>query len=131
MIVGPSPTPAQLSAANSSGTSTISHLPTSIYHLLCLVPFWLLLIYHLGAQWSIYEQYNYGWAVPFLCAFLIWKRVQAANVSALVVTPARSRFSVFLLCAFCLAVALYAPTRLLHEANPIWRLTSWLWALEV
>ena len=26
---------------------------------------------------------------------------------------------------------LYLPTRILHEANPIWRLTSWLWALEV
>ena len=36
-------------------------------------------------------------------------------------------FYLFLaLCAF-----LYLPTRFLHEANPIWRLTSLLWTLEV
>ena len=33
------------------------------------------------------------------------------------------------LLAFC--ALLYVPTRLLHEANPIWRLTSLLWTLEV
>jgi exosortase/archaeosortase family protein len=32
----------------------------------------------------------------------------------------------FVLCAF-----LYAPTRWLHEANPIWRATSWALAIEV
>jgi len=38
--------------------------------------YWLALIYQLGAQWSVYEQYSYGWAVPFLCAFLVWQRIQ-------------------------------------------------------
>ena len=86
--------------------------------------YWLALIYQLGAQWSIYDQYSYGWAVPFLCVYLAWQRSQ---------TPESGRekpSSIFyLLVAFC--ALLYAPTRFFHEANPIWRLTSLLWAVEV
>src|SRR5438309_1737324 len=44
---------------------------------LCVIGgYWLLLIYNLGAQWSVYEQYGYGWSVPFLCVWLLWKRLQ-------------------------------------------------------
>ena len=38
--------------------------------------YWLIVIYQLGAQWSVYEQYNYGWAVPFLCLYLLWERIK-------------------------------------------------------
>src|ERR1022692_2152988 len=41
--------------------------------------YWAILIYYLGAQWSVYEQYNYGWAVPFLCLYLLWRRVAQAS----------------------------------------------------
>src|ERR1035437_2501884 len=42
---------------------------------LCILGcYWAILIYYLGAQWSVYEQYNYGWAVPFLCLYLLWRR---------------------------------------------------------
>src|SRR5689334_6533890 len=54
--------------------------PRAMRYALCaLAPFWLLLIYQLGAQWMIYQQYNYGWAVPFLCAYFIWLRVQSSE----------------------------------------------------
>jgi len=108
--------------------------------------YWLSLIHQLGAQWSIYEQYNYGWSVPFLCAYLIWRKVQDAkrepqgakrkaqsarrfplpsSLSPLPpVVPWSGSLVVFL-------ALLYAPTRWLHEANPVWRLTSLLWTLEV
>ncbi len=99
--------------------------------------YWAVLIYQLGAQWSAYEQYNYGWAVPFLCAYLLWKRFQTADgrrqiadgrgpSSVLRRPPSQFQLSAFVLCAF-----LYLPIRWLHEANPIWRLTSWALALEV
>src|ERR1039458_8930953 len=43
---------------------------------LCVVGcYWAVLIYYLGAQWSVYEQYNYGWAVPFLCLYLLDRKV--------------------------------------------------------
>ncbi len=41
--------------------------------------YWVMLTYQLGAQWSAYEQYNYGWAVPFLCLYLMWERVRNAE----------------------------------------------------
>src|ERR1035437_6761788 len=149
--------------------------------------YWVVLIYYLGAQWSVYEQYNYGWAVPFLCAYLLWRRVAQASPPATQgsgfrvqgsrlnvqcstsdvppaplpsslfsllwqrASPLRpppiqgSEFEVqgsgfgarsaqpsslfYLLLAVC--AFLYLPTRFLHEANPIWRLTSLLWTLEV
>src|ERR1019366_7723353 len=50
---------------------------------LCVVGcYWAILIYYLGAQWSVYEQYNYGWAVPFLCLYLLWRRVAQASQPA-------------------------------------------------
>jgi exosortase len=99
-----------------------------------LAVYWLTLIHQLGAQWSAYEQYNYGWAVPFLCLFLVWQKMQKSEVSgqSSESNKLHSHFpsSVgYLLLALC--VLLYAPTRFFHEANPIWRLTSLLWALEV
>ena len=94
--------------------------------------YWLALIHQLGAQWSVFEQYSYGWAVPFLCLYLFWNRIRNSEFgipnseSGLFHLPS----SIFhpLLAASAL---LYLPTRFLHEANPIWRLTSLLWAGEV
>ena len=90
--------------------------------------YWLTLIHQLGAQWSIYEQYNYGWAVPFLCLFLLWQRIRGADEETKpnFQLPTANFYLLLALCAL-----LYAPTRFFHEANPIWRLTSLLWALEV
>jgi len=96
--------------------------------------YWLSLIHQLGAQWSIYKQYNYGWAVPFLCLFLLWQRMQKSEVRSQKSEPDKIHAhlpssSGYFLLAFC--GLLYAPTRFFHEANPIWRLTSLLWTLEV
>jgi len=139
--------------------SAIFHLPSSIFHLpapilpfLALAGYWLVVVYQLGAQWSVYPQYGYGWAVPILCLGLFGKRwqevrdrrwemedgrwkIDAASDSQLqsanfyLLSPINSgRGPVVLLTVFAL---LWLVTRFLHEANPIWRLTSWLLALEV
>jgi exosortase/archaeosortase family protein len=115
--------------------------------LFCLLPlagYWLVLIYYLGAQWSVYDQYNYGWAVPVLCGYLLWRNARRGPQGASPLRLARGEgqgevsnpclphfASRWALGALALCALLYAPTRFLHEANPTWRLTSWLWALEV
>jgi len=86
---------------------------------------WLWLSFQLGAQWSAYEQYRYGWAVPFLCAYLFWRRWQSRPKGA---SPGSPKAALALL---ALAALIYLPTRFLQEENPIWRLTSLLWTLEV
>ena len=37
---------------------------------------WTILINHLRIEWTLNPQYGYGWAVPFLCLYLIWQRMQ-------------------------------------------------------
>ena len=115
--------------------------PSSVFRLLpfawlfaALGVYWLALIHQLGAQWSVYEEYSYGWAVPFLCGFLVWQRIQGSHHRPLTTDhrlPTAKAPSSILYLLFALCALLYAPTRFFHEANPIWRLTSLLWAIEV
>src|SRR6266436_6446705 len=51
----------------------IRDLPASVFWLLPLAFLWFTLINHLRIEWSVNPQYGYGWAVPFLCGYLIWK----------------------------------------------------------
>ncbi len=39
-----------------------------------LAALWFVLCRQLSGEWSINEQYNYGWFVPFFCAYLFWLR---------------------------------------------------------
>ena len=41
---------------------------------------WFVLINHLRIKWEVNPQYSYGWAVPFLCAYLIYLRRQESGV---------------------------------------------------
>jgi len=105
---------------------------------------------HLRIEWTLNPQYHYGWAVPFLCVYLVWRRVQSskfkvqssrfdAQDSALNTrrwqfasgNRVHSRSSTFHLLSSILLAALLLPTRLIQEANPEWRLVSWALALEV
>src|SRR5215467_6232968 len=92
---------------------------TNLYLCAPLLPLaflWFLLIHGLSAQWSTYDQYSYGWAVPFLCACLLWRRLRSKE------RRTSKEFSPLLQVTLLGLVALlYVPTRWLHEANPIWR----------
>src|SRR5437667_6669084 len=37
---------------------------------------WFVLFRHLSGEWSVNEQYNYGWFVPFFATYLFWLRWQ-------------------------------------------------------
>jgi exosortase/archaeosortase family protein len=105
---------------------------------------WFRLIDHLRVEWSVNPQYGYGWAVPFLCAYLLWQslRTGAERSPPGISSPRRLHTSasgipifklptlIFYL-PFMFGALLYAPTRLIEEANPEWRLVSWALAVEV
>jgi len=40
---------------------------------------WFRVIDHLRVEWTVNESYNYGWAVPFLCALLLYRRLSHPN----------------------------------------------------
>src|SRR6266498_1017201 len=86
--------------------------------------FWLIRVRMLSPQWSVYDQYNYGWAVPFLCAYLLWQRWPDRPETGTV--HCRPTITILAICSLLLL-----PTRVIVEANPIWRAGSWAMALEL
>ena len=80
---------------------------------------WLFAVRQLRFEWTINPQYNYGWSVPFLAAYLFaerWKRRPPT------LAP-RSRIGLAL-AVIGLALALL-PVRLIQESAPDWRLLGW------
>jgi exosortase/archaeosortase family protein len=108
-----------------------SHLLSSIYYLLPLAWLWFRLIDHLRVEWSVNPQYTYGWAVPFLCAYLLWRKANSRKQREEIghQKTVVSGLAVRLSLAFC--ALLYLPTRMIQEADPEWRLVSWALAIEV
>jgi exosortase len=109
----------------------LSWLPAA----LALGVLWWRLIDHLRVEWSLNPQYGYGWAVPFLCLFLIFEkhfRVSEEPVGGHLqptgATPSGPAIGIpdwaILSGLFLLGLA-YLATRMVQEANPEWRLVSW------
>jgi exosortase len=87
--------------------------------------FWFELVNQLKAEWWLNPQYNYGLIVPLLALYLFWKRWRNRPVPAAAATTALP-ISLILFCG-----ALFLPIRFVAEANPDWRLLSWVLALVV
>ena len=56
--------------------------PSSVFYLLPLAWLWFRLIDHLRVEWSVNPQYAYGWAVPFLCLYLLWRKAESRKQKA-------------------------------------------------
>lgn len=86
---------------------------------------WLWLCWHLHDEWSLNPQYNYGWGVPFLAAFLFYLRWQDRPA------PSPLRRRIWPMTVDWSLLALFLPIRVIEEANPDWRLLSWAFAVAV
>src|SRR5438128_2017571 len=84
---------------------------------------WFEVINQLKAEWWLNPQYNFGLIVPFLVLYLLWKRWPERPLPARPKPPGWA-LALMLFCAF-----LFWPVRFVAEANPDWRLLSWLLAL--
>src|SRR5215471_13520676 len=90
-----------------------------------IVFLWQALIRHLAIEWSLNPRYAYGWAVPGLCGYLIWRGWGRQGLAARGDATTALRLPT-VTGATGLVLALgYAPLRLIQEANPEWRLVSW------
>ena len=78
---------------------------------------WTLAIRHLASDWTLNEQYHYGWLVPLLALYLVKVRFEQCPAPA----PSQSRAG-FLLLLVALASFLSMPLR---EANMEWRSMGW------
>ncbi|HKP03050.1 MAG TPA: exosortase/archaeosortase family protein [Chthoniobacterales bacterium] len=87
---------------------------------------WFWLFFHLRAEWTLNPQYNYGWAVPFLALLLFYFRWQRRPDP----DPAGRQHRWPATGIWLLLVILF-PIRVIEEANPDWRLLSWILAFDV
>jgi exosortase len=113
-----------------AGTSPLSIRYFSAHLVLPFLFFgalWFILCRQLTGEWSVNEQYNYGWFVPFFSLYLFWLRWQDR--------PQSFRISNFefriLTVGAVVALLLLLPVRLFEIANPEWRLLAWAHATAV
>src|SRR5213082_1859775 len=86
---------------------------------------WFELVNQLKTEWLLNPQYNYGLIVPLLALYLFWKRWRNRPSPA----PRATTAVPIALILFC--AALLFPIRFVAEANPDWRLLSWVLAIVV
>jgi len=73
-------------------------------------------------EWSVNAQYHYGWAVPFLSAYLLFERYSSRPP---LVPPANRWPALILVLLFALP---HFPLRVIGEPNTDWRMVSWIMA---
>src|SRR6266567_8650790 len=98
--------------------------------LVALTALWFILCRQLAGEWSVNEQYNYGWFVPFFSLYLFWLRWQDRPPPEIPNPKSRIPNSAALLLGI-LALLLLLPIRLFEIANPEWRLLAWIHAAAV
>src|SRR5207253_10431618 len=92
---------------------------------------WLGLCRTLSGEWSINEQYNYGWFVPFFAVYLFWLRWQdrpAPEVRSQKL-EVRSRLPEAII--GLAALLLLLPIRLFEIGTPEWRPLGWIHTASV
>ena len=92
---------------------------------LFLAALWFGLCRELSGEWSVNEQYNFGWFVPFFALYLFWLRWQDRPPGQI----ANRKSQIANLAALAIAIAallVLLPVRLFEIANPEWRLLAWV-----
>jgi exosortase len=112
---------------------------------LALGALWFVLCRQLSGEWSVNEQYSYGWFVPFFAAFLFWlrwedrpeperpmakgRRAKGDAENAERPTPnaqRRMKGKGIAIGIAILALLVLLPARLFEVANPDWRPIDWI-----
>jgi exosortase len=95
-----------------------------------LLALWFVLCRQLSGEWTVNEQYSYGWFVPFFALFLFWLRWEDRPETG-GKGPAIGKQGLIALVIGAVALLLLLPIRLFEVANPDWRPISWLHACAV
>jgi len=74
---------------------------------------------HMRVEWSINQQYSYGWIVPWLALYLFAMRWTSRPA------PAAAAFRRPVLVVLSLLALAWLPARLLQVSSPDWRLIGW------
>src|SRR5213595_3420145 len=108
------------------------HLARTALAAAAIAALWFILCRQLSGEWSVNEQYNYGWFVPFFALYLFWLRWEDRPIEGRY--PPRSNFGTaprpsLQIVAILIGVPtlfLLLPVRLFEIANPEWRPVAWI-----
>ena len=109
------------------------HFPARVaLSVLFLAALWFGLCKELSSEWSVNEQYNFGWFVPFFALYLFWLRWQDRPATEVRGQKSEVRSRTLIAAAIAIiSLLLLFPVRLFEIANPEWRLLAWIHALAV
>lgn len=93
---------------------SLSLRPAYLLNLSLIAFFWLLLFNRLHTEWMVNTLYSYGWAVPFLAAYLFSERWRDRPIAS-----ENRPHHLWLVIPAALLLA-YLPIRVVNEANPDW-----------
>ena len=99
--------------------------------ILFLAVLWFVLWRQLSGEWSVNEQYNFGWFVPFFALYLFWLRWQDRPEPEVRSQKSEVRSRLVAAIIGLAALLLLLPVRLFEIANPEWRPLAWLHAAAV
>jgi exosortase len=99
---------------------------------LFLAILWFVLCRHLSGEWSVNEQYTFGWFVPFFALYLFWLRWRDRPPPEIpnLKSPIPNKRIVAGVVGL-IALLLLLPVRLFEIANPEWRPLAWVHAAAV
>jgi hypothetical protein len=117
---------ADLSAIRGRQFSTLVILPFLFFGAL-----WFVLCRQLSGEWSVNEQYNYGWFVPFLALYLFWLRWQDRPAPEIPNSKSHAHHNWIAAFIGISALFLLLPVRLFEIATPEWRPLGWIHAASV
>src|SRR5436309_5316781 len=108
------------------------HFPARVaLSVLFLAALWFGLCKELSSEWSVNEQYNFGWFVPFFALYLFWLRWQDRPTPEVRSQKLEVRSRLVAAIIGLAALLLLLPVRLFEIANPEWRLLDWMHAAAV
>lgn len=93
--------------------------------LLALAGVWLWTWRYLAVEWRLNEQYNYGYAVPWLAAWIGWRRLRDRRVAGAAGSGEPSA-TASLPTVIVAAWLIFLFGELLRQQDPTWRLAGWL-----
>src|SRR6266480_3692329 len=99
-----------------------------VLSVLFLGALWFGLCRELSGEWSVNEQYNFGWFVPFFALCLFWLRWQDRPTPEVRSQKLKVRSRLVAAIIGLAALLLLLPVRLFEIANPEWRLLAWVHA---
>ena len=111
---------------------TLHFSVTLVLSFLLLTALWFGLCQQLSGEWSVNQQYNFGWFVPFFAFYLFWLRWQDRPPPDVRGQKSEVRGWTFIASAIAMvSLFLLLPVRLFEIANPEWRPLAWIHAASV